>query len=254
MAAEAMTVETDGPVTTLTLRRPHLLNAMDYAAACQLETTLAELRTDGRLRILIIRGEGRAFCTGIDLKELSAGETPHDYYSVWDRSLRILEELDAFVVCVMHGYAIGGGLQIGLASDIRIVTDDCVLGLPAIQESIIPGLAPLRLPRYVGLGRAKWLILSGESIDGRRAYDLGLADHVVPAAELDEHVADLAAAYLKACSVGARQSKLLLGLGQHLDWQPFYEEYLRRQAIALDSADHEEARSAYREGREPRWS
>ena len=220
MGIDAMTLESDGPVATLTLRRPRLLNAMDYAATCQLEATLSELKADTRLRILVIRGEGRAFCTGIDLKELSAGDTPHDYYAAWDRSLRALEELDAFVLCVMHGYAIGGGLQIGLASDIRIVTGDCLLGLPAIQESIIPGLAPLRLPRYVGLGRAKWMILSGESIDGRRAYDFGLADHVVPAAELDERVAELVAAYLKTCSAGARQSKLMLGLGQDLDWEP----------------------------------
>ncbi len=254
MSEQAMTLERDGPVATLTLRRPRILNAMDYAATCQLETTLDGLKTDADLRVLVIRGAGRAFCTGIDLKELSAGETPHDYYAVWDRALRALEELDAFVLCVMHGYAIGGGLQIGLACDIRIVTDECQLGLPAIQESIIPGLAPLRLPRYVGLGRAKWLILSGESIDGQRAADIGLADHVVPATELDERVKELTAAYLKTCSAGARQSKLLLGLAQDLGWAEFYAEYLRRQAIALASPDHEEARNAYAEGREPDWA
>ena len=113
MGVDAMTLESDGPVATLTLRRPRLLNAMDYSATCQLEATLAELQAHTRLRILVIRGEGRAFCTGIDLKELSAGETPHDYYATWDRSLRTLEELDAFVLCVMHGYAIGGAYRSG---------------------------------------------------------------------------------------------------------------------------------------------
>lgn len=254
MCEQAMTLESDGPVSTLTLRRPKLLNAIDYAAACELETALTRLKDRAELRVLVLRGEGRAFCTGIDLKQLSAGETSHDYYAVWDRALRALEELEAFVLCVMHGYAIGGGLQIGLASDIRIVTEDCVVGLPATQESIIPGLAPLRLPRYVGLGRAKWMILSGESIDGKRAHDLGLADHVVPPTELDQSVDELVAAYLKTCSTGARQSKLLLSQGQDLDWREFYDEYLRRQEISLASSDHREARNAYREGREPNWS
>ena len=69
----------------------------------------------------------------------------------------------------MHGYSLGGGLQLALACDIRIATENCILGLPAIKEGIIPGLGTFRLPRYIGLGRAKWMVLSGENIDGRRA-------------------------------------------------------------------------------------
>jgi enoyl-CoA hydratase/carnithine racemase len=205
------------------------------------------------VRLLLIRGEGRAFCTGIDLKELSAGKTPAAYYEVWDRALRVFERMEKFVLCAMHGYSLGGGLQLALASDIRIATPDCVLGLPAIQESIIPGLATQRLPRFVGLGRAKWLILSGESIDGTRGHELGLVDHLVEADTFDADVEALVQKYLRTCSEGARQAKAMLALSGDLSHGAFFEEYLRRQALALASPDHDEALAAYREGREPEW-
>ena len=130
-------------------------------------------------RLVLIKGAGRAFCTGIDLKQLTAGKTPHQYYESWDRALRILEQSEKILICAMHGYALGGGLQLALACDIRIATEDCQFGLPAIKEGIVPGLGTLRLPRYIGLGRAKWMALSGENIDGRRAYEIGLIDHLV---------------------------------------------------------------------------
>src|SRR5207245_8002344 len=108
------------------------------------------------------------------LKQLTGGETPHAYYEQWDRALRILEQAEKVLICAMHGYALGGGLQLALACDIRIATEDCQIGLPAINEGIVPGLATLRLPRDIGLGRAKWMAVSGEDIDGRGRYGNGL--------------------------------------------------------------------------------
>jgi len=253
MKLETMYYEKDGHIARLTLNRPELLNAMNYQGALELNRAVEAIGDDPDIRIVLIRGAGRAFCTGIDLKELSAGKTPAAYYEQWDRALRLLERLEKFVLCAMQGYALGGGLQLALASDIRIATEDCVLGLPAIHESIIPGLSTFRLPRYIGLGRAKWLVLSGENIDGRRAYEIGLVDHVIKPETTDEEVEGLVQKYLLVCSEGARQSKVLLGLHADMSHGQFFEEYLRRQANALASPDHEEAKAAYREGRQPRW-
>ena len=254
MTFKHLQLESGAPVARLTLDRPHALNAMDYAAVLELERAAEHLRDDTRARVVLVKGAGRAFCTGIDLKELSAGQTPVAYYEVWDRALRMFERMEKFVLCAMHGYSLGGGLQLGLACDLRIVTADCVLGLPAIQESIIPGLAGLRLPRYVGLGRAKQMILSGEPVDGARAYEIGLADHVVGAETFEAEVEELVEQYLRACSEGARQSKALLAVAPDLTWEEAYAEYLRRQAIALESDDHAEAKAAYLEKRDPQWS
>jgi len=254
MKLETMFFEKDGRIGRLTLNRPEILNAMNYQGSLELNSAAEMIRDDPDVRVVLIRGTGRAFCTGIDLKQLAAGETPHQYYENWDRALRILEQAEKILICAMHGYALGGGLQLALACDIRIATGDCKLGLPAIKEGIVPGLGTFRLPRYIGLGRAKWMTLSGENIDGRRAYDIGLIDHIVEGATFDAEVHTLVEKYSRICSEGTLQSKVLLNMPFDMPHGQFFEEYLRRQRIALASPDHQAAMSAYREGRDPDFS
>jgi enoyl-CoA hydratase len=100
----------DGSIGYLTLNRPRLLNAMNYQGVLDLHRAAEKLRDDPHIRLVLLRGAGRAFCTGIDLKQLAAGETPHEYYEHWDRALRILEQAEKVLICAMHGYALGGGL------------------------------------------------------------------------------------------------------------------------------------------------
>jgi enoyl-CoA hydratase/carnithine racemase len=254
MKLETMSFEKKGRIGYLTLRRPQLLNAMNYQGALDLNQAAEMIRDEADVRLVLIKGSGRAFCTGIDLKQLAAGKTPHHYYESWDRALRILEQSEKVLICAMHGYALGGGLQLALACDIRAATEDCQLGLPAIKEGIVPGLGTLRLPRYIGLGRAKWMTLSGENIDGRRAYEIGLVDHLVNLDTFDDEVNVLAEKYSWVCSEGTRQSKVLLNMAFDMPHGQFFDEYLRRQRIALGSPDHHEAMAAYREKREPVFS
>ncbi|MEK6406105.1 MAG: enoyl-CoA hydratase/isomerase family protein [Acidobacteriota bacterium] len=254
MKLETMYFEKDGRIGYLTLNRPELLNAMNYQGSLDMNRAAELIRDDPDVRLVLISGAGRAFCTGIDLKELQAGETPHQYYENWDRALRILEQAEKVLICAMRGYALGGGLQLALACDIRIGSEDCQFGLPAIKEGIIPGLGTFRLPRYIGLGRAKWMVLSGENIDGRRAYEIGMIDHVVKTDAFDQEVKTLVEKYSRVCSEGTRQSKILLNMPFDVPHGQFFEEYLRRQRIALASADHQEAMQAYRERREPVFS
>jgi enoyl-CoA hydratase/carnithine racemase len=254
MKLETMYFEKQGRIGYLTLNRPQLLNAMNYQGSLDLNRAAEMIRDDPDVRLVVFRGAGRAFCTGIDLKQLAAGELPHQYYENWDRALRILELAEKILICAMHGYALGGGLQLALACDIRIATPQCQLGLPAIKEGIVPGLGTFRLPRYIGLGRAKWMVLSGENVDGRTALQMGLVDHVVEAEDFDAELGSLVDKYLRICSVGTRQSKMLLNMPFDMSHGEFFEEYLRRQRIALASPDHQEAMAAYREGREPAFS
>ena len=254
MKLDTMSFERHERIGYLTLNRPTVLNAMNYQGALDLNRTAETIRDDPDVRLVLIRGMGRAFCTGLDLKQLAAGETPHAYYEQWDRALRILEQAEKVLICAMHGYALGGGLQLALARDIRIATEDCQLGLPAIKEGIIPGLGTWRLPRYIGLGRAKWLVLSGAHIDGRRAYDIGLIDHVVKPDTFETNASALVEQYARVCSEGTRQSKMLLNMAFDMPHGQFLEENLRRQRLALASPDHQEAMAAYRDGRDPFFS
>ena len=118
----------------------------------------------------------------------------------------------------------------------------------------MPGLGTLRLPRYIGLGRAKWMTLSGENVDGRRACEIGLVDHLVMADKFDEQVDSLVEKYSRVCSEGSRQAKMLLNMSFDMPHGQFFEEYLRRQRTALASPDHQEAMAAYRERRDPKFS
>jgi len=251
MEFETMYFEKEGRVGCLTLNRPQLLNAMNYQGSLDLNRAAEMIRDDADIRLVLIRGSGRAFCTGIDLKQLAAGDTPHQYYENWDRALRVLEQSEKILICAMHGYSLGGGLQLALACDIRIATEECQLGLPAIKEGIVPGLGTWRLSRYIGIGRAKWMAMSGENIDGCRAYQIGLIDHIVKAECFDEEVKALVEKYSRVCSEGTRQSKMLLNMSFDMPHGQFFEEYLRRQQIALKSPDHQEAMAAYLDGREP---
>jgi len=249
-----MKYETDGDLIRLTLDRPEVLNAVNYQGSLDLHRAAQAIHDDPKARVVLIRGNGRAFCTGIDLKELAAEETPHDYFYQWDYALRLLELSDKLLVCAIHGYALGGGLQLPLASDIRIATEDAVLGLPAAKEGFIPGLGTQRLPRYIGLGRAKRMALSGESIDGLEALRIGLVDYAVKLQEFDQEVEALTQRYLSLSSEGARQTKLMMSAYQDLPHGQFFEEYLHRQSISIASPDHDEAMNAFREKRDANYN
>lgn len=254
MKLETMHFESESRIGYLTLNRPDILNAMHHQGALDLNRMAEMIRDLPNIRLVLIRGAGRAFCTGIDLKQLTAGQIPAAYYELWDRALRILEQSEKILICAMHGYSLGGGLQLALACDIRIATENCILGLPAIKEGIIPGLGTFRLPRYIGLGRAKWMVLSGENIDGRRAQEIGLVDHVVQPETFGDETEALLKKYAAVCSEGTIQSKMMLNMPFDMPHGQFFEEYLRRQAVALNSPDHKEALAAYREKRDPIFS
>ena len=161
-------------LATITFSRPERMNAMSYPAKQDFKAALELAAADSTVRVLVLRGEGRAFCTGIDLKDLSTGKIGFENFALWEECLRLVETMDKIVIALMHGYALGGGLQLGLACDLRIGTPSAKYGLPAAKEGLLPGLAVWRLAKFVGMGRAKELALWGDPIDGAEALRIGL--------------------------------------------------------------------------------
>jgi len=243
----------EGPLAYITLNRPEVLNAMNLAWPRELLAITKALARNKKVKVVVISGAGRAFCSGIDLKVLSRGAIPMAWFRETELAFRSVEQLRQFVICAAHRYCIGGGLQLALASDLRIVTDNTQFALTAVKECLIPGMGAFRLARYVGLGRAKRIALSGEYIGAQEAQAIGLVDHIVLEGDFDRVVKELTQNYLKIASEGQRQTKHLLDLAFDLNWNDFLKEYMVSQKKTLASDEHREAMTAYREKREPRF-
>lgn len=239
---------------TIRFNRPERMNAMSRAAKHDLKAALELAAGDTDVRVLALRGEGRAFCTGIDLKELSTETVGAHNFALWEECLRMIEGMDKIAIALMHGYALGGGLQLGLACDLRIGTPTSKYGLPAAKEGLVPGLAVWRLAKFIGMGRAKELTLWGEQIDGAEAQRIGLVTRLVSDENRDAEFDVLVEKTLAYASQGARSTKLAMNQVAQLDFDAALAIYLDFQRRGLASEDFTEAMRAYREKRAAHWN
>jgi enoyl-CoA hydratase/carnithine racemase len=253
MKLDTMSFEKSGRVGRLVFRRPEVLNAFNNQAVEDLHTVTDALMEHCDLRVVLVTGEGRSFSTGIDLKQKAAGGIAADFHVRWEAALRRWELSELIFIAGINGWCLGGGLQLALACDLRLAVSTARFGLPAARESLIPGLATFRLPRHIGLGRAKRLILLGEEVDAGEALRIGLVDFVAAPSEFEARLNALAERCLGTASKGMRLSKLLANEAFDLDYEVFLPRYHEQQAMAEASPDYTEANAAYREGRDPVW-
>jgi enoyl-CoA hydratase/carnithine racemase len=169
-------------IVTLTLRRPEVLNAYNTAMRDEVFTALGLVMDDPSVRVLVVRGAGRAFSTGGDLSEFGMAPSPvrareiRQVRDVWGRWLRV----PCISIAAVHGLAVGGGLEMALLCDLLICSEDARFALPETGLGLIPGVGGTQtLPRAIGLGRAASVVLAGRWIDGREAARIGLAVEVV---------------------------------------------------------------------------
>jgi enoyl-CoA hydratase/carnithine racemase len=179
----------------VTLNRPRVLNAYNVEMRDELFSVLQAIDDDPAIRVLVLRGAGRAFCSGGDVSEFGAAPSP--LVARWVRWRRdvwgLLRSLDAVSVAAVHGHAAGSGLEMALMCDLVFLADDAVLSLPECSLGMIPGVGGTQtLPRAVGLGRALEIVLTGRRVDAREAVRIALANRVVPRRALDRVVLGLA--------------------------------------------------------------
>ena len=177
-------------VALVTIDNPPM-NALSAALLDELEAEIDALDRDGDVRVIVVRGAGdRAFVAGADIKEFPAlresaseGGSARGIQRLGHR----MDAADTPFVAAIHGYCLGGGLELAMCCDVRVCADDATLGQPEIQLGLIPGGGGTqRLPRLVGQGRAMFLNLTGDFVDAETAYAWGLVERVVPAAELED--------------------------------------------------------------------
>ncbi len=175
--------EVEDRVATITLNRPEVLNACNPATHREIQAAIERAELDQDVHVVIMTGAGRAFCSGSDLRELGRfkGIEARRYIKLDFATKNRVAACAKPVIAALHGHVAGGGFELALACDIRLVADNVLFSLPEIVLGAIPGSGGLqRLPQVVGLGIAKEWAMTGRRIDAQEAYRTGLANHVYP--------------------------------------------------------------------------
>lgn len=182
-----VSLEVTNHIATLTIKSPPA-NALSSTLLKDLELRLNDVENDLSVKAIILKGDGRFFSAGADIKEFTSLQDASDYEAVARNGQELFDRIEKFhipIIAAIHGAALGGGLELAMACHIRIVADNAQLGLPELNLGIIPGFAGTqRLPQLVGNAKAYELILTGEPITGAEAAQVGLANHAVAEDEL----------------------------------------------------------------------
>ena len=196
MKLETVIYEKEGEVAWIKLNRPQVLNAENYQLCSELIIALDEARKDLEVKVVILKGQGRAFCAGADIKEAGIPKTEQQRQQHRKNAADVgrgMKALGKPIIAAVHGYALGAGLEYALASDIRIAAENAQFGFPEASIGAPVTTAGLQnLPQLVGLGRAKELVFTSRRIDAREAERIGLVNKVVPLEELDKAALELA--------------------------------------------------------------
>jgi len=255
---QTILLEQQDGVATITLNRPDVLNAQNNPMRLELVDAFSRLRGDGAVRVIVVTGTGeRAFSAGADIREFLEPPVPTRFREERKR-LDYRGEMDRCpqpIIAAIRGYALGGGLELALACDIRIAAEDAQLGLTEINLGIIPGGGGTqRLPRLVGRGKALEMILTGARVPAAEALRLGLVERVVPAAELMKATQELARSIADKAPIALRYAKEAVVSGLEL---PLHDGLRLENDLATllrTTEDRVEGARAFVEKRKPKWS
>ena len=249
-----LTLEHDGRVSTLTVSRPEVRNALDTATVQEFHRALDEVRAQ-RSTVLVITGAGdKAFVSGADVSAIRERKRDDALAGINSRLMAAVEAHDAVTIAAVNGYALGGGCELALCCDLRLAAENAVFGLPEPTLGIIPGAGGTqRLPRVVGLGRAKEMILTGARWDARRALETGLVSEVVPLADLGRAARAWAERVRALGPLAVRLAKAALNASAQMPLGAGLQYESAVQAITFESADKQEGTTAFLEKRKPRF-
>jgi enoyl-CoA hydratase len=241
-----------GAIACITLNRPEKLNALDPEMLAALEDAVNQAEESREVRAIILEAAGeKAFCVGADILAWTA-LSPLDMWSQWiRRGHRVFDRLERAkqpVICAIQGFAYGGGLELALACDIRIVTDAARLAMPEVKLGTVPGWGGTdRLPKLIGSARAKQMIFTGEPIAAEVAERWGLANQVVPAASLSDCARALAEKIASNAPVAVQTAKQLIANSSSATLESL------AAAVNAYSEDAKEGLAAFREKRPPKF-
>ncbi|GAB4356337.1 MAG: enoyl-CoA hydratase [Gammaproteobacteria bacterium] len=243
-------------ICTLTLNRPQARNALSVALMSALQDELDAIKADRSVRVVVIAANGPAFCAGHDLKEMRANPEREFYEALFAQCSRLMTsiiELPQPVIARIHGIATAAGCQLAATCDLAVAADTVRFATPGVNIGLFCSTPMVALSRAVGRKHAMEMLLTGDMIDARRAYEMGLVNRVVSAEELDDAVYQLA-------SKIASKSPLTLAIGKEAFYRQaekdlasayaYCSEVMTRNMLARDA---EEGIDAFLEKRTPVW-
>lgn len=251
----------EGRVAILTLNRPEALNAMTPELLDLLDAYLSRVEADPAIRVVVLTGSGeKSFCVGADLKarqqEFTGGQISRDPFAEGvERVFGHIERLPRPVLAAINGYALGGGLELALTADLRVAAEEARCGFPEAKVGSMPGAGGTqRLPRLVGVSRAKELMFVGDHIDAREAHRIGLVNRVVPRADLMTTTLELARTIGQRAPLSLQAIKAAVGYGMDHALEDGLAFERARFAALRDSEDRKEGIAAFLEKREPHFA
>ncbi len=255
MNEEVLTSEEKDQVLWLTLNRPEVMNSLNFPLLHAMRKQIESVRFRREIRVVIVTGAGeKAFCAGADLKErasLSPDQVREYIYTIRDLFNNIAF-LNKPVIAAVNGAAFGGGTELALASDIRVASMNATLGLTETRLAIIPGAGGTqRLPRIVGLGKAKEMIFTGKRVGAKEALDIGLVNEICELSDLKNVCQKMADMICETGPVAIEQAKYAMNYGMETDINTGLAIESNAYWVTIPTEDRLEGISAFREKRKP---
>lgn len=251
-----LVTEDRGAVRHVVLNRPEKRNALNDELVLALDETLRYAATDEQVRVVVVRGAGPMFSSGMDLGALGRlAEDPGRLREVRRQILTawsLLEEMPKPTIAEIHGACLGGAMELALACDLRVMAADALIGLPETRVGLVPDVGgSSRLPALVGLGRAKELVMTSKLVDGAEAERIGLVNRVAPADELEAATEQLAAELLACAPLAIGLAKRIMDGAARPTLAVSLEQEVTAQELCVRSADFAEGVAAVAEKRQP---
>jgi enoyl-CoA hydratase len=247
-----------GRLLTITLNRPETLNAVNREMHEELADVFSFATTDAHSDVVVLTGAGRAFSAGGDLEHIARNAANPDLFDeearIAKRIVFAMLDLDKPLVCRMNGHAVGLGATLALLSDVVFAAETAKIGDPHVALGLVAGDGGAAIwPQRIGFGRAKEYLLTGELLTARKAAEIGLINHCLPAAELDAAVEALCERLLNGSRNAIRWTKVLVNLELKRIATAVMDAGIAYESVTVRSADHREGVEALREKRKPRF-
>lgn len=246
-------------VARITLNRPEAMNAINRTMFNEIGSALDDAESDGAVRVVVMKGAGRAFCAGVDLKfateELKTLQDQQDLFRLGNQmALEKMEGLSKPVIAQVHGPCLAGGFEMMMAADLVIAAEDAKIGDQHINVGLFGGGGCVyRLALLVGMRKAKELVLTGKRLSGKEAAELGIVNQAVPLDKLESAVADLCAELATKSPVALRLSKCYINKVAMVNATSSLELAIMYSLIDSTSEDKEEGMKAFLEKRKPNF-